>query len=178
MMQRMYDYCVKSRGLAENIVTFSKSKNKISILGYDDLCNADKKIVENQTYDMDTDTEVANFIKTLPPYERKIVEMRMIVPAFLMNDQPRSHIERRTLPTVGICSTTLIFAGTIFSSLRISYFIKLISSRIFRKFFITKREIFYFGLCLLVFFLPFQSGFRDILLAFSERNSVPEVLHM
>ena len=78
MMQRMYDYCVKSRGLAENIVTFSKNKNKIAILGYDDLCNADKKIVENQTYDMDTDDGVSNFIKTLPPYERKIVEMRMM----------------------------------------------------------------------------------------------------
>lgn len=30
-----------------------------------------------------------------------IVERRMIVPAFLMNDQPRFHIERRTFPTVG-----------------------------------------------------------------------------
>ena len=31
-----------------------------------------------------------------------IVESKMIVPAFLMNDQPRSHIERRTLPKVGM----------------------------------------------------------------------------
>ena len=30
-----------------------------------------------------------------------MVERRMMVPAFLMKDQPRSHIERRTLPTVG-----------------------------------------------------------------------------
>ena len=30
-----------------------------------------------------------------------IVESRMIVPAFLMNDQPRSHMDRRTLPRVG-----------------------------------------------------------------------------
>ena len=30
-----------------------------------------------------------------------MVESRMIVPAFLMNDQPRSHIERSTLPIVG-----------------------------------------------------------------------------
>ena len=34
--------------------------------------------------------------------QTKIVERRMIVPAFLMNDQPRSHIERSTLPTVGM----------------------------------------------------------------------------
>ena len=33
--------------------------------------------------------------------QTKIVARRMIVPAFLMNDQPRSHIERRMLPTVG-----------------------------------------------------------------------------
>ena len=31
-----------------------------------------------------------------------IVESKIIVPAFLMNDHPRSHILRRTFPTVGI----------------------------------------------------------------------------
>ena len=30
-----------------------------------------------------------------------MVESRMMVPAFLMNAQPRSHMLRRTLPTVG-----------------------------------------------------------------------------
>ena len=30
-----------------------------------------------------------------------MVERRMTVPAFFMKDQPRSHIERRTFPTVG-----------------------------------------------------------------------------
>ena len=30
-----------------------------------------------------------------------MVDSRMMVPAFLMKDQPRSHMERRTLPTVG-----------------------------------------------------------------------------
>ena len=30
-----------------------------------------------------------------------IVESKIIVPAFLMNDQPRSHIERRTFKSVG-----------------------------------------------------------------------------
>ena len=30
-----------------------------------------------------------------------MVDRRMMVPAFLMKDQPRSHIERSTLLTVG-----------------------------------------------------------------------------
>ena len=30
-----------------------------------------------------------------------MVESRITVPAFLIKDQPRSHIERSTLPTVG-----------------------------------------------------------------------------
>ena len=30
-----------------------------------------------------------------------MVDRRMIVPAFLMKDQPRSHMLRRTLPRVG-----------------------------------------------------------------------------
>ena len=33
--------------------------------------------------------------------QTRIVDSRMIVPAFLMKDQPRSHMERRTLPSVG-----------------------------------------------------------------------------
>ncbi len=32
----------------------------------------------------------------------KMVESRITVPAFLIKDHPRSHILRRTLPTVGI----------------------------------------------------------------------------
>ena len=42
---------------------------------------------------------------TVPKRDRNhtaIVDMSMIEPAFLMNDQPRSHIERRTLLSVGI----------------------------------------------------------------------------
>ena len=35
------------------------------------------------------------------PAQIIIDERRIIVPAFLMNDQPRSHIERRIFPTVG-----------------------------------------------------------------------------
>ena len=31
----------------------------------------------------------------------KMVASRITVPAFLMKDQPRSHMERSTLPTVG-----------------------------------------------------------------------------
>ena len=33
--------------------------------------------------------------------QRTIVDNRIIVPAFLMKDHPRSHMLRRTLPTVG-----------------------------------------------------------------------------
>ena len=35
------------------------------------------------------------------PAQMMIEEIRIIVPAFLMKDQPRSHMERSTLPTVG-----------------------------------------------------------------------------
>ena len=35
------------------------------------------------------------------PAQMMIEDSRMMVPAFLMNDQPRSHIERSTFPTVG-----------------------------------------------------------------------------
>ena len=45
-----------------------------------------------------------NVPSTVPKYvvnQTKIVDSRMIVPAFLMKDQPRSHMERRTLPSVG-----------------------------------------------------------------------------
>ena len=31
-----------------------------------------------------------------------MVDSRMMVPAFLMKDQPRSHMLRSTVPTVGI----------------------------------------------------------------------------
>ena len=34
--------------------------------------------------------------------QTRIVERRIIVPAFLINDQPLSHIERRTFETVGM----------------------------------------------------------------------------
>ena len=39
----------------------------------------------------------AEFIRN----HRTMVDIRMIVPAFLMKDQPRSHILLNTLPTVG-----------------------------------------------------------------------------
>ena len=45
-----------------------------------------------------------NFPSTHPKYDKNqmiIVERRMIVPAFLMNDQPRSHMERKRFPIVG-----------------------------------------------------------------------------
>ena len=34
--------------------------------------------------------------------QTKMVDRVMMVPAFLIKDQPRSHMERSTLPTVGI----------------------------------------------------------------------------
>ena len=33
--------------------------------------------------------------------QTRIVESRIMVPAFLIKDQPRSHMDRSTLPTVG-----------------------------------------------------------------------------
>ena len=58
----------------------------------------------NMLLPISSSASIWNVPSTQPKRERNqstMVDSRMIVPAFLMNDQPRSHIERSTLPTVG-----------------------------------------------------------------------------
>ena len=61
-------------------------------------------ILASIEYSSSSSASIRKEPSTTPKKERNqitMVESRMMVPAFLMNDQPRSHIERSTLPTVG-----------------------------------------------------------------------------
>ena len=61
-------------------------------------------IAANMLLPISSSASIPNAPSTQPNRLRNqstMVESRMIVPAFLMNDQPRSHIERSTLPIVG-----------------------------------------------------------------------------
>jgi len=55
-------------------------------------------------WSISSSSSIRNVPSTDPKKERNqttMVDRRMIVPAFLMKDQPRSHMDRSTLPRVG-----------------------------------------------------------------------------